>query len=103
MRCGFSRLRHADFSVYDLGMEETLRIHLLNLSEAFRAATGITPATVGKRAINDNTVFGRLAERDSSFNVRTYDRLIGWMSDRWPADAQWPADVPRPAIIEQVA
>jgi len=89
--------------VYGRGMEETLRIHLLSLSEAFKAATGITPATVGKRALNDNTVFGRLAERDSSFNVRTYDRLIGWMSDRWPADAQWPADVPRPAIIEQVA
>lgn len=81
-------------------MEETLRIHLLRLAEAFNEATGITPRTVGKRAINDNTVFVRLADRDGSFNVRTYDRLVGWMADKWPEHQSWPAGVPHPSSEE---
>ena len=84
-------------------MEETLRTHLLDLSRTFSDATKISPATVGKRALNDNTVFARLAAGDMGFNIRTYDRLVGWFSDNWPEDSEWPEGIERPVRSDTVA
>lgn len=76
-------------------MEDELRQHLATCAAAFAAATGITPATIGKRALNDNTFFARIAE-GQGFTVRTYDRVVAWMSAEWPADAVWPEHIARP-------
>lgn len=83
-------------------MEETLRLQLLDLADRFARATGSTLPTIGKQALNDNTFFGRLANPKLSFNVRTYDRVVKWFSERWPGDAEWPASILRPAT-ERVA
>lgn len=77
-------------------MEDELRHHLAVCAAAFETATGITPATVGKRALNDNTFFARVAT-GQGFTVRTYDRVMGWLSGEWPADKPWPDSVARPA------
>ena len=81
-------------------MEESLRSGLLATVAAFEAATGISAKTVGKRSINDNTFFPRISAGDN-FTVKTYDRVIGWMSDNWPHDLTWPESVDRPARIPQ--
>ncbi|MCX5570594.1 hypothetical protein [Kaistia nematophila] len=80
-------------------MEESLRHSLLALAAAFEAATDISPATVGKRALNDNTFFHRLRD-GRGFNVRTYDRLVAWFADEWPEHGAWPDDVERPKAEE---
>lgn len=82
-------------------MEETLRHHLLKCAALFEEATDITPATVGKRALNDNTYFARIAT-GQGFTIRTYDKVMEWLSDNWPDDkVEWPADIPRPSGPER--
>lgn len=78
-------------------MEETLRLHLLELANRYCAATSTKLGPLGKRALNDNTLFVRLAAKEVGFNVRTYDRLIAWFSENWPEGAEWPAEVERQA------
>jgi hypothetical protein len=78
-------------------MEDTLRTHLVDLTRVFGDATKLSAATVGKRALNDNTVLARISAGDMGFNIRTYDRLVRWFADNWPDGAEWPADVERPA------
>lgn len=84
-------------------MEDLLRIRLLDCAARFEAATSLTAATVGKRALNDNTFFARL-ESGQGFTIRTYDRVIGWFEENWPenlAFPQIPASAPAP--VEQGA
>lgn len=80
-------------------MEDTLRSHLLDLMRIFGDATKASAATVGKRALNDNTVLARIAARDMGFNIRTYDKLVGWFAENWPDGAEWPADIERPVRV----
>jgi hypothetical protein len=75
-------------------MEETLRQTLFALADA----SGFTRQTIGKRALNDNTFFARI-ERGDGFNVKTFDRVLRWLSDNWPASTKWPANVERPICI----
>jgi len=79
-------------------MEETLRAHLFECAALFEEATGITPATVGKRALNDNTYFARISS-GQGFTIRTYDKVMEWLSANWPDDVAWPKDVPRPSTL----
>ena len=78
-------------------MEETLRTHLLELARRYADATKVTPPSVGKRALNDNTVFARLEAAKIGFGIRTYDRLVAWFSFNWPSDLAWPENIERPA------
>jgi hypothetical protein len=80
-------------------MEDTLRTHLLDLARIFTDATKVSAATIGKRALNDNTVLARMAAGDMGFNIRTYDRLVGWFAENWPDGADWPENVERPARV----
>ena len=86
-------------------MEQTLRQHLRTCTALFQAQTGITPKTVCKRALNDNTFFDRVIVGGQGFTVGTYDRVICWLSEQWPVEIIWPADVPRPlpATAEEAA
>lgn len=78
-------------------MEDELRSHLLHLAATYSDATGVSPATIGKRAINDNTFFQRL-EAEAGFTVKTFDRVVGWLSDNWPECVVWPSVIPRPRV-----
>jgi hypothetical protein len=77
-------------------MEETLRLHLATCVAAFERLTGITPQSVGKRALNDNTFFRRVVDQGQGFTVKTYDEVMRWFDENWPEDTDWPGDVPRP-------
>lgn len=78
-------------------MEETLRQHLGECAAAFEAATGIRPSVVSRRALQDSRYLDRVLGGEG-FTVRTFDRLIQFLSDKWPpeADHTWPSAVPRP-------
>lgn len=77
-------------------MEDKLRTHLLELTRVFGDATKASPSAIGKRALNDNTVIARIAGGDMGFNIRTYDKLVGWFAENWPDGAEWPTDIERP-------
>jgi len=83
-------------------MEETLRTHLFECAALFEKATGVTPATIGKRALNDNTFFARISE-GQGFTVRTFDRVMEWLSANWPRDVKWPEYIDRPSSHEERA
>ncbi|MBX9760670.1 MAG: hypothetical protein K2Y29_17960 [Beijerinckiaceae bacterium] len=76
-------------------MEEFLKTSLLALATQFERATGVSPATAAKRALNDNTFFSRI-EGGAGFSVRTADRLLQWFSDNWPEGELWPEGLERP-------
>jgi hypothetical protein len=79
-------------------MEELLRAHLRELMAVFHAKIGVTPKTVCKRALNDNTFYDRVVERGQGFTVGTYDRVVGWLWSNWPQGADWPSHVPPPDL-----
>lgn len=60
-------------------METELRTNLL-ATAAKLAERGITEETIGLRAIKDNTFFKRM-RGGSGFTVKTYDRLMAWMTE----------------------
>lgn len=75
--------------------EATLKQILFDLAEAYTAATEVSAATIGKRALNDNTFFARVAE-GATFTAKTFDKLVQWFSENWPEGAVWPSNVERP-------
>lgn len=54
---------------------------------------------VGRAAVNDGQFFRRIGGQ-TSFTVRSYDRVVQWMADNWPRGAKWPRDIERPARTE---
>ncbi len=91
------RLRYTDNSVFSASMmEHTLRSSLEILAAQFTAATDLSKAAIGQRSINDNTFFTRLAKGEAGFNIRTYDRVVLWLSENWPEGIDWPDGVARP-------
>lgn len=76
-------------------MEETLRLHLLRLADLYGEANNVTRPSLGLEILRDNTFFRRISD-GQGFTVRTYDRVVQWFSDRWPADADWPVEIERP-------
>lgn len=76
-------------------MEHELRTQLLAVASGYSDATGATLATIGKRALNDNRFFQRI-EDGHGFTVKTFDRVVGWLSANWPAGLAWPDEVSRP-------
>lgn len=76
-------------------LETSARNGLIQLAETYSTATGVSLATIGKRALNDNTFLARIVH-GQTFTVRTYDRVVQWLSDNWPKEAAWPQSVERP-------
>lgn len=79
-------------------MEETLRQNLRATTAAFHAATGVSPRTISKRALNDNTFYERVVTKCQGFTVASYDRVIRWLWSNWPQGADWPSHVPPPDL-----
>lgn len=75
-------------------MENELRHHLITCAAAFVAATGLSPATVGRQAANDWRFFSRL-EDGAGFTAAKYDEVMGWFAANWPKGSEWPEGVPQ--------
>lgn len=59
-------------------MEHELRAKLISTAERCTRLTGMSEATIGLKAVNDNTVFKRI-RLGAGFTVKTFDRLIAFM------------------------
>lgn len=79
-------------------METELKQHLLSLSAAYAAATGMKMTAIWVAVLNDRAFPSRL-NSDKTITIRTYDRAVQWFSDNWPGAANWPEGVMRPAPV----
>jgi len=75
-------------------MENELRHHLITCAAAFIAASGLSPATIGRQAAGDWRFFDRMAD-GAGFTVAKYDEVMRWFDANWPPAADWPQGVPR--------
>lgn len=71
-------------------MENELRKTLLETAAAFAKASNCAVSTVARRAKSDPNFFTRLADPSNSFTARTYDQVMRWCADNWPAGNQMP-------------
>jgi hypothetical protein len=76
-------------------LEPTLRANLATLTALFSKHAGASAAKIGQSALNDNTFLPRVAN-GAGFSVRTYDRVVEWLSANWPAEVGWPENIDRP-------
>lgn len=88
-------LANTEKSAYSHFMEQTLRENLLDLAASYKDAAGASYASMGQGALNDNTFFSRI-QAGKGFTVGTFDRVVAWFSDNWPADLAWPEGIERP-------
>ena len=79
-------------------MEDTLNRNLFRLTTIMVAA-GISESRIGRSAIKNARIFDHI-RGGGGYTVRTYDGIVQWVSDHWPADLKWPADIERPAPKE---
>ena len=78
--------------------EDHLRSELRSLVDVYCAATGKTPAYVGSAAVNDGHFLNKViyADEPKGFTIRTFDRVLVWLSSNWPQQTVWPKHVRRP-------
>lgn len=77
-------------------MEQELRKQMATIAAAYAEATGVHRASAARQALKDPGFFQRM-ERGDGFTARTFDKLIKWFHDHWPAQTEWPRDVARPS------
>ncbi len=82
-------------------MERTLSSHLIQLADAYMAATGSSSATVSERAGGDWQFFDKVRGGCLNWRIRTYDRAVAWFSANWPSGAAWPAGIDRPVSADE--
>lgn len=59
-------------------MEHELRAKLISTAERCTRLTDMSEATIGLKALNDNTFFKRLRS-GAGFTVKTYDKVMAFM------------------------
>lgn len=78
-------------------IENDLRQMLLSVASAYGSATDMALSSVSRRCRNDSGFFHRIADPTKSFTARTFDEVIQWFSENWPASVDWPAGIRRPS------
>lgn len=61
-----------------------IRAVLLWRAQLFTELTGMKPSTISLHALNDPAMLSRLS-KGSNFTVNTYQRLMDWFDNHWPA------------------
>lgn len=69
--------------------------NLLILADAYAARRRVSTATVSNLVVGHARLFQRLG-RGGSCTLKTFQKVLKWFSDNWPADLLWPAHIPRP-------
>lgn len=73
-----------------------MRRHLLDLFDAYKAATGRSEISIAVKVCNGGKDFFRdLRRYRLGLMVSSFDRCIANFSDAWPADLPWPEGCPR--------
>ena len=70
---------------------------LLRLSSALEQHEGVTHWAISMRLLGRGDFFRHLSRPGRDIRYGTYQRILGKLSEAWPADLEWPADIPRPA------
>lgn len=81
-------------------METVLVAHLFDLMEAYRKATNLGEATVGRFCAADGRFFTRLRD-GKTFTARKYDEVVLWFASNWPEGVAWPADIEHPSSPDE--
>jgi hypothetical protein len=68
------------------------------LVERYCLETNRSEGGVLSEAIGNNHILKRAREKPAStkLTIRSYERIIQWLSDRWPDDCDWPDSIVRP-------
>ena len=69
--------------------------YLISLAEMLSQFTGRSEATISTKIVGQARLFARLRSGHGC-NAHTYQNVMEWFSENWPADLEWPADIPRP-------
>jgi hypothetical protein len=72
------------------------------VAKSYADHSGLKLSTVAAYAVNDGKFFDRIA-KGGSCTLRTAHRLVGFLSENWPADLAWPTDIPRPPKSKDAA
>ena len=78
----------------------TLQDALIDVVERYSAATGTPLPSLGKTILNDTAFFPSLKD-GRSCRLNTFEKIVGWLADNWPADLDWPSDIPRPSPVQE--
>ena len=70
--------------------------HISTLSRIYCEAVGRSEFRISDLASGNPYLFKRL-RAGAGCAIATYNRVLCWLSDHWPADLAWPSDIPRPA------
>ena len=65
----------------------------------YRDATGRSEARISDLACSNPHLFKRL-RANKGCTIATYNRVLAWFSEHWPAGVQWPSEIPRPLPAE---
>lgn len=68
---------------------------ILRLIDIMASHSRYSPGTIGRWAAGSGDFTPRL-RRGHDVTTRRAERVVQWLSDHWPADAEWPDDIPRP-------
>lgn len=69
--------------------------HLLQVVDAYRAATGLPDTTVSNRIFADTKKIANLRNGADLYTAR-FNHAMRWFAANWPERAAWPTGVLRP-------
>lgn len=69
---------------------------LMDLIDAYGAATGIPDVTISNRVFADSKKIAAL-RRGADITTKRRDNAVEWFSERWPDGTPWPAHIARPS------
>ena len=75
---------------------------LVRVAQAYAGHMSLKLSTVGAYAVNDGKFFTRIAT-GGGCTLRTAQRLLDFLDERWPADLEWPAGIQRPEKSKEAA
>lgn len=75
---------------------------LTHLCDTYSAHVARSQFTIAARAGVHSHFFSRL-RKGAGCRVDTFNRVLGWFSDNWPADLEWPRHIPRPPKTKKEA
>ncbi|MXY70832.1 MAG: hypothetical protein F4Y47_20060 [Acidobacteriia bacterium] len=65
------------------------------LANAYAGHKDLSPSGIVFLCVNDGKFISRI-EEGAICTLRTYRRVVKWLSDHWPEGIEWPHGIPRP-------
>ena len=69
--------------------------HLLQVANAFQAATGDAMTAISNRATGDPRKLGQI-QAGADITTKRLEAAFAWFSANWPDKAKWPREIERP-------